>query len=347
MPGTSFQAPRPLCLAAGTQPPSPPPARPPSGLCPEREVGRVEPQDRRDRFAAALTLAAAILLWGANWPVMKIGLEHVSPIWMSALRFATGAGCLLLVQAVQGTLRLPRAEDWPLVVSVGGLQMTLFTALVVIALTQLPAGRSAILSYTTPLWVAPASILLFREQVSAARIGGVLLAIIGVAVLVNPLTIDWSREEVIQAHAMLLGASFCWAVCILHLRHARGLSSAYALAPWQMLFATALLLVAAVVMEGPFTGDGSAGFWATLLFIGPVATAFCFCAVNAASTRLPATAISTVMLGVPATGIAISVTMLGEPLTPGLIVSSLAIASGVALAAIPARRSSAGREVQS
>ncbi|CAO4138365.1 hypothetical protein PKCBPO_00066 [Methylorubrum thiocyanatum] len=49
--------------------------------------------------APALLLGGAILLWGANWPVMKLGLGHVSPLWFSALRFATGAACLFAWQA--------------------------------------------------------------------------------------------------------------------------------------------------------------------------------------------------------------------------------------------------------
>ncbi|MFC3126015.1 hypothetical protein ACFOD4_13180 [Pseudoroseomonas globiformis] len=38
-------------------------------------------------------LVGAILLWGANWPVMKAGLAHVTPLWFSAMRFAAGAAC--------------------------------------------------------------------------------------------------------------------------------------------------------------------------------------------------------------------------------------------------------------
>lgn len=289
------------------------------------------------------TLAVAIVLWGANWPVMKVGLGHVSPLWFSALRFASGALSLLVIQAARRDLRLPQRRDLPFVASIGLLQMMLFTALGAYAMTRLPAGRSAILSYTTPLWVAPASVLVFGEKLSASRAGGIALAVLGVAILVNPLSIDWSDGGVVGANAMLLAASLCWALCILHLRYARSASSAFHLAPWQMLLAAAVLAILALVVEGPFDGDGTMAFWASVGFVGPVATAFCFSAVNAASARLPATAMSTIMLGVPVTGVAISVAALGEPLTMALGLGSLAIVLGIAINAIP--RCSPGRSL--
>ena len=293
----------------------------------------------RPARAGAIALVAAILIWGANWPVMKVGLGHITPLWFSGLRFASGAACLFAFQAARGTLRVPTRRDLPFVVSIGVLQMMIFTALGAIAMTRIPAGRSAILSYTTPLWVVPASILVFGERVSPRRLAGIGLGVLGVAVLVNPAAIDWTNSQILGANFMLLVASFCWAICILHLRYFRSSSSAFQLAPWQMLLAAVWLIIVAGWIEGPFTGDGAPAFWITLVFVGPIATAFCFCAVNAASACLPASTMSTVMLGVPVTGVALSLVTLGEPLTFALAVGSLAIVAGIAISAIPSRSS--------
>lgn len=258
----------------------------------------------RQPGSAIVALVAAILLWGANWPVMKAGLAHVTPLWFLALRFGTGAACLFLLQAMQGRLRLPRRADLPFIASIGLLQMMGFTALGMLAMTILPAGRSAILSYTTPVWLAPATILFFGERATPWSLAGIVLGLVGIGMLVNPLVMAWDRPDVVAANGMLLLAAACWAACILHLRHGRPASPAFALAPWQMLLAALGLSLAGQIWEGPFSGDGSAGFWMALAFVGPVATAFCFVAVNAASARLPATTMSMAMLGVPLTGLA-------------------------------------------
>ncbi|RUM55880.1 MAG: EamA family transporter, partial [Marinomonas sp.] len=31
--------------------------------------------------------ALAVVALGGNWPVMKLGLEHISPLWFAAVRF--------------------------------------------------------------------------------------------------------------------------------------------------------------------------------------------------------------------------------------------------------------------
>lgn len=276
-----------------------------------------------------VALVVAIVVWGANWPVMKAGLDHVAPLWFSSLRFAAGAICLLAWQALRGELRLPRRGDAPFIASVGLLQMLAFTALGAVAMMHLPAGRSAMLSYVTPLWVVPVSALCFGERIARWTVTGVAICAAGVAILVNPATIDWTDGSIVGANAMLLIASLCWAICILHLRYFRSPSSAFELAPWQMLLAAGLLAIGAEYSEGPLTLHGSMSLWAILLFVGPLATAFCFCAVNAASTWMPAGTMSTAMLGVPVTGVAVSVAFFGEPLTIGLAAGSLAILAGI------------------
>ena len=70
-------------------------------------------------------------------------------------------------------------------------------------------------------------------------------------------------------------------------------------------------------------------------FVGPVATAFCFVVVNAASTCLPATTMSVAMLGVPLTGLLLSVLLLGERIDAGLAIGALCIAAGILLSLGP------------
>lgn len=291
------------------------------------------------RFKGTLLLLMAILLWGVNWPVMKAGLGHVTPVWFSASRFALGALCLFAVQFATGTLYRPKRQDLPLIFSVGLLQMLAFTLLGSLAMTDIPAGRSAVLAYTTPLWVTPLAVLFFRERLAARQLIGTVLGIVGVALLFNPLALDWSDTTLLHANLMLLAASACWALCILHLRYAKAGASAYQLAPWQMLVATVPLLALARIVEGPFTGDGSAALWQIVLFVGPVATAFCFCAVNAASMWLPATSMSLAMLGVPLVGLMSSVFWLGETLSLSLIAGVLAISAGILVAIVKRRPS--------
>jgi len=307
-----------------------------AAVCPQMGHAGFNLRSRQANGLALLLIA--ILIWGANWPVMKTGLSHITPIWFSASRFVTGAACLFALQVLTRTLRLPTRRDVPLLLSVGLLQMLAFTVLGSIAMADIPAGRSAVLAYTTPLWVMPAAVLFFHEKLTRAQLIGTLLGIAGVAVLFNPLAIDWSNGLIVKANLLLLCASLCWAICILHLRYYKGDSSAYQLAPWQMLVASGPLLIIARVTEGPFTGDGSRSLWEVILFVGPLATAFCFCAVNAASMWLSTTSMASAMLGVPIVGLLMSVALLGEHLTPSLTAGVIAIIGGILFVTMGSRK---------
>ncbi|HIE68884.1 MAG TPA: glycosyltransferase, partial [Planctomycetes bacterium] len=121
-------------------------------------------------------LGAVVVLWGANWPIMKVGLESISPLWFGGLRMVIGAAVLFALLAVIGRFRLPPRQDWPVVLSVGLLHMTFTTALMYIGLTYVEAGRAALLSYTTPLWVAPLAVPLLGELSGSLIVGHRYLA---------------------------------------------------------------------------------------------------------------------------------------------------------------------------
>ncbi|MEP3348414.1 MAG: DMT family transporter [Marinomonas sp.] len=287
---------------------------------------------------ALCVLFVAIIIWGGNWPVMKAGLNHITPFWFSMMRFALGGAALFAFQFMTKSLYIPTKKDLPLILSIGLIQMMAFTVLGSIAMTQVDAGRSAILAYTTTLWVLPLSVAFFRETLAAKQWLGVILGLAGVITLFNPFSFDWSNSSLLMANGLLLIAAFCWSLCIIHLRHSKSSATAYQLAPWQMLTATVPLIFLAYWIEGPFTGDGSADFWAICLYLGPLATAFCFCAVNGASRKLSGTFVSTSMLGVPVTGLLLSNFFLNEALTVPLIAGTLLICSGIFFVIISAKK---------
>src|SRR3546814_3100576 len=64
------------------------------------------------------------------------------------------------------------------------------------------AGRSAVLAYTTPLWVTPAAIVLLGERPTAFKLLGLALGFAGVAVLFNPLGFDWADPQVLLGNGM-------------------------------------------------------------------------------------------------------------------------------------------------
>lgn len=280
---------------------------------------------------ARLLLVGVVILWGANWPVMKVGLQSMPPVWFAAARMTLGAASLFALLAVIGRLKLPTRRDLAVVFTVGGLQMAAFLVLVNFALQHVEAGRSAVLAYTTPLWVTPAAMLLLGETMNRRKLLGLCLGLGGVAVLFNPLGFDWASRDALVGNALLLAAAFSWSLAILHVRVHRWDSSPLQLAPWQMVLAAVPLALLSWVSE-----DWSAIRWSgelgvILAYNGPLATAFCFWAVVSVNRALPATTTSLSLLAVPVAGVLASAVFLGEALTPTLVGGLILILAGTVL----------------
>ncbi len=280
---------------------------------------------------ARLLLVAVVILWGANWPVMKVGLQSMPPIWFATARMTLGAATLFALLMVLGRLKLPTRRDLPLVLTVGGLQMAAFLLLVNLALQHVEAGRSSVLAYTTPLWVTPAAMLLMSETLTPRKAAGLVLGLGGLAVLFNPLGFDWASREALVGNALLLGAAFAWSLAILHVRVHSWDSSPLQLAPWQMLVAAVPLGLLSWFSESWSTVRWSGELAVILAYNGPLATAFCFWAVVSVNRALPAITTSLSLLAVPVAGVLLSAVFLSETLTPTLVGGLLLILAGTVL----------------
>ena len=170
------------------------------------------------RHAALLLFAVVVAVWGSNWAVTKIVVQSVSPLWASAIRSAIATVALLALLLARGQLALPRRGDVPVILTVAILHMGAFAVLVAFGLQLVPVGRSIVLGYTTPLWVAPAAWLLLREPVTRSRLAGVGLGLAGLAIMFNPLAFDWSDRNALIGNGLILLAALCWAANILYVR---------------------------------------------------------------------------------------------------------------------------------
>jgi drug/metabolite transporter (DMT)-like permease len=284
-----------------------------------------------DRRAALAGLAAIAVVWGINWPIMKVGVLAIGPVEFAVLRCLLGALTMFALTAALGVLRWPARADWPLILHLGVLQTAAFLILVSKALEVVGAGRSAVLAYTTPMWVAPLSVLLLGERLSLPIVVGAVLAMAGVGVLLGPAQMDWGSVPTVTANAMLLLAALLWSFAIVHLRAHHWVGSVLQALPWQLGVATLVLLGWWVLAEPRREAEWSGGVVAAVVFNGVVATGFAFWLMNVLSRRLPAMLTALASLAVPPVGVAASALALGEPITAGMLLGAALVLGGLAL----------------
>jgi drug/metabolite transporter (DMT)-like permease len=297
--------------------------------------------DHLSRRTALVLFAIVILAWGLNWTVAKIILQSAPPLWMATIRSAIATVVLLGLLLVTGNLRLPRRGDMPVVLSITLLHMVAFAALIAIGLQYVPAGRSTVLGYTTPLWVTPGALLFLGERITPSRAAGVVVGMAGLAVMFNPLSFDWTDDRALLGNGLILLAAFCWAISIIHVRAHKWISTPFQLVFWEVLLATCVLSLLALCFEGlPHIG------WNTklvFLFVygGVFGVALAYWAMAMVNRSLPAVTTSLGILATPVVGILSSMIALDEPFSLTLLVALALIVGGIALGTIEDRRKSA------
>ena len=123
-------------------------------------------------------------IWGSTWLAIKLGLRDLPPLGFAGLRFAAAAVILFAFIAVR-RMRFPRAAgDWYLLGYTALLTITLNYALVFWGEQYISSGLAAVLSATVPLFGLPlAHRYLATERLNLAKVAGVLLGVIGVAIV--------------------------------------------------------------------------------------------------------------------------------------------------------------------
>lgn len=282
------------------------------------------------RRQALSLLIVVVLAWGFTWIVSKLLLQYMTPLWAVAARSVVGAAALLVLGVALRRVALPVRADIPVILSVGLLHMGAFAALVSLGLQYVPAGRSVVLAYTTPLWVIPAARVFLGEPIGRGRQLGMALGLLGLAVIFNPLAFDWSNREAVFGNGLVLLAALCWAANIVYVRAHRWVTPPFELAFWQALLASGVLAAVAWAAEGAPRVVWHADLAWLLGYGGVFGIAVAYWAAVNVNRSLPAGVTAIGLLGVPVVGLLCSAAMLHEPLTLPLSLGMAFIVGGIA-----------------
>lgn len=204
--------------------------------------------DRATNIRAFLALLLLAVLWGYNWVVMKGALVDGGAFQFGALRTFLGALCLLALLLV---LRKPmRPREVPTLMLLGILQTSGFTGLIIWALVEGGAGKTAVLTYTMPFWVMVLAWPLLGEKIRGTQWWAVMFSILGLLFILDPLHLGTDWFSMVLA---VLGGVF-WALAVIvakKLHHRAPDIDLLSLTAWQMFFGSLPIVVAAFLVPAP------------------------------------------------------------------------------------------------
>src|SRR5436305_526625 len=125
-------------------------------------------------------------IWGSTWLFIKLGLRDLPPVSFAAVRFLLASVILFAIVAAR-RVRLPRTRsEWALIAGTGVLAFTLNYGLVFWGEQHISSGLAALLQATIPVFgLLIAHVHLPGERLTAWRMAGALLGVVGVGVIVS------------------------------------------------------------------------------------------------------------------------------------------------------------------
>ncbi len=283
---------------------------------------------------AAILLAVSICFLGVNWPVLKIAMHSVGPLWFMAIRLTLVTIVFAVIVAVRGRFIIPARADMPMVLSLGVLQFGIMLTLVVYGVSVVGAGRSAMLVYTTTIWITLGSIFVFGEKPTRGQIVGMLFGIGGLVTLFSPFGIDWSDRRVLLGNGAVVLSAIVWAIPLLQVRYHRWQADPLQLMPYQAALGTVVALLAAIVLEAPVphVAFGWEFAWSTTSIV--LTTNLSFWGLVTAGRSLPPIALSIGQLATPVIGVVSAAILVAEVPSTADLVGLALIVCGMAIAAI-------------
>ena len=253
------------------------------------------------------------LVWGCNWPVLKLGVSEMPPLTFRAYTILFAALGLLAIAKVSGeSIRIARAT-WPMVFVLAMLNITAWNGLVLFGVQQMPAGRSAILAYTMPVWATFFSLRLLHEPLSKRKIAGVGLGMAGMAVLLgDDLTALRGRPF---GALMILGAAVTWAFGTVLLRKWKPPLPPTTLTAWMMIVGWVPIAFLAPILDPAWLSaipNLSGTAWFAILYNIFLAGTAAHWAWFTLARTLPVAVSSMSSLPVPVVGVFAGIIVLGE-----------------------------------
>lgn len=216
----------------------------------------------RKQFIALLILT---LMWGINWPMMKLSLRELQPLHFRALTMSLGMLGLFLYFRMRGVRLMPKgAQEWRAILILALPNMLGWHGLSIYGLQQLSSGRAAILGFTMPVWTVLLGVLFYQEKLTSRLVVAVAAVLAAIGFLLanelgnlagRPMGILWMQ-----------GAAICWALGTIWTRRLPTTLPTEALIVWMMAFGAASMGLLAGLLEPPQSYTFTLPVWISLAY---------------------------------------------------------------------------------
>ena len=285
------------------------------------------------RTQVALGFAAVYILWGSTYLGIRFAVASLPPLLMAGSRHLLAGLLLYAIMRARGAPR-PTLVNWRSAVLLGTLLLVGGNGLVTLAEETVPSGITALMVAAVPFWMVLLNAADRRSWPRLSVLGGLLLGVVGLAILVFP-TGGHAPDHVDPVGIlMLVGATFSWGVGSLYAHRAQLPSSTFLGIGMEMIAGGVLSWAIGLLMgEGSglhlayFTGKSLLAFGYLVIF----GSLLGFSAYVWLLHHVSAARVSTYAYVNPVVAVFLGWAFASEPISWVTLVSAAVIISSVAL----------------
>ncbi|MEU5026279.1 EamA family transporter [Streptomyces milbemycinicus] len=290
------------------------------------------------RPAHILLAVLVTAVWGVNFVVIDIGLDHFPPLLFCALRF--------LVAALPAVFLVGRPKvAWKWVLGVGlALGVAKFGLLFIGMHEGMPAGLSSLVLQVQAVFTALIAAVVLGERPNRTRLAGMAVALAGIAVA----AVDEGTSGPLLAFVLVIAAAVFWGVSNVLTRKAAP-PDPLSFMVWVSMVPVVPLLGLSLMFEGAdpdlealrsldWTGVG------VIVYVAWIVTLAGFGAWNFLLRTYDASVVAPFTLLVPVFGMSSAALVLDEGISPLRWLAAALLVGGVALTSLslrPPRRAAA------
>ena len=252
------------------------------------------------------------LVWGFNWPMLKLGVSQFPPLSFRSLSMWLGLPFLGLVLYFKKVAFKIPMSDWQELFILSDTNMLVGHVLIILSVQDLSSGRAAILGYTMPIFSALIGVLWFGASMRWRAWLGVGCAALGVVLLL------WHELSAISGKPLgvvlgLVAAAF-WGLGTQQIRHTRIQVPTLAIVFWMTCMSTLLMSFLAFVFERKNWGPIPDITWASIVYNAFGVFVFAQAAWLSLARNLPPLASTLSVMFIPVLGVFSGAYFLNEAL---------------------------------
>ena len=278
-----------------------------------------------------------VLIWGAAYTMIGVGVKHMSPIWLVAYRLVIGAGLVTGFAFARGQ-RFPKLSDprwrWYLMLGITGSVLPFF--LISTGQVKVDSGISSIIVGAMPIMTILLAHFFANEPLTPMKMLGFFVGFLGIVILFLPddfslaLIGDWKSQ------LLIVGGAVCYAFTTVFAKRAPKTPSAIG-ASMMLIWAAVIGVIAALVSGIPEQSPAPIGHlmaWGLGIGSTGIATVLYLWVIE----KTGPTMLAKINYFTPVVSVIFGIGLLNEAFTWRIVISFIIIVLGILIARMKTRK---------